>query len=115
MFRSSLIVILIAAAGAGTAMVAWKGTAESNAAAPVVYVCRETGDVFLGETQVVPQIHPDTQRGTLFPGLYCPQCQTWKPAPPIDRLHRQPEMLNCPACQTPRSFEGEIPEDAQHL
>ena len=119
MSRTLLAWIAIGAIAGGTALTAasaWKtSTTRHDERDPVLFVCRETGALFLTRDPAVPQIHPDTGRATLWPGLYCPHCESWKPSPPMDRLYGKPEMLNCPKCRTPRSFDGEIPETAQEL
>lgn len=104
-------------AGAGlTAASVWKNFAtRQDDRAPVVFVCRDTGILFLTRDPSMPQIHPDTDRATLWPGLYCPNCEQWTPAPPMDRLYGKPEMLNCPTCRTPRSFDGELPDAVREL
>lgn len=80
-----------------------------------VYVCQKSGEIFVGRGQSAPLLHPDTGKPTLYPGLYCSRCRAWKPAPPMDRLYRQPELLDCPSCRIRRSFAGTIPEHARKL
>jgi rubredoxin len=94
----------------------WKRSAQADSRPPpTVYVCRKTGELFVGKGKPGPQIHPDTGLATLFPGLYCPQCGVWKASPPSERLFRHPELLNCPSCKSPRRFDGDVPEGTPEL
>jgi hypothetical protein len=82
---------------------------------PAVYICRESKEVFFGTISPQDVVHPVTGRATLSPAIYCPQCETWQPAPPTERRYNQAEGLLCPKCRTPRSFAGELPETATEL
>ena len=44
----------------------------------------------------MPVIHPDTGQPTLVPAMYCSQCQSWFPAPPIEVRQRNPKAVVCP-------------------
>lgn len=112
----SFLAIAIAMTGSVVAMLAWQRVASHDNQRPrAVYICRETGELFVGRGDASPQIHPDTGRATLCPALYCFHCETWTVAPPADRLSRQPKLLECPKCGQARSFEGEIPETASEF
>lgn len=94
----------------------WTGSGSTSGdTPPAVYVCRETGALFIGLGQSAPQVHPETGRPSLYPGLYCRHCRQWKPAPPLDRLYGHPELLNCPSCKIRRTFDGDVPEGARKL
>ena len=104
----------IAATTAWTGMLLWKHPTQEDRP-PVVFVCRETGALFLTRDPAVPQVHPDTDRATLWPGLYCPDCERWTAAPPMDKVYGKPDMLHCPKCRTPRVLDGEWPDEIQEL
>ena len=103
---------------AGGAVAAGLSAFPRNDAQPsplTVYICRKTGDLFVSREPLTTQNHPETGLATLSPGVYCPQCGEWKPSPPPDRLYGRPEMLHCPKCRSPRTFDGEIPEGTLEL
>lgn len=111
-----IVASLFACGVAITAASTWRRTTPSEEnLIPVLFVCRETGTMFLTRDPAVPQLHPDTGKATLWPGLYCTTCERWTPSPPMDRSYGKPDMLNCPKCRTLRSFEGEIPDDVSEL
>jgi hypothetical protein len=80
-----------------------------------VFVCRETGELFLAAGMPAPGIHPDTGRATLWPALYCPECETWSASPPIERIYGHVDLLDCPKCRMRRTFDGPPPEEALTL
>jgi hypothetical protein len=117
MFRITFVRLFVTSATIVAAIAVvrvWNANRSSESPA-IVYVCRETGAVFLGHGEPAPVIHPVTGRATLFPGLYCPQCEKWSPAFPMERLYGNAAMLNCPVCRSPRTFEGKVPDDAEEL
>ena len=57
-----------------------------------------------------PAVNAATGRRTLLPGLYCPQCREWRPAPPLDVAQRTPAALRCPQCQAAMTADGPVPE-----
>lgn len=81
-------------------------------AAGVETVCIDvkTGDVVLvpGRPRF-PAVNPASGAATLMPGLYCPQCQAWHRAPPIEELHRQKGVARCPKCKGPLVADGPRP------
>lgn len=81
----------------------------------VVYVCDETGDVFQGRARAVPVENPLTGRATLRLGLYCPQCQEWRVAPPMEALQQARQRPLCPKDRTPLELEGPIPANVARL
>jgi hypothetical protein len=117
MYRITFVRLLLTTTAIVAAMAVvcvWNGNRSAKSPS-IVYVCRETGAVFIGRGEPAPVIHPVTGRATLFPGLYCPQCEKWSPAFPMERLYGNPAMLNCPVCRTPRTFEGDVPDEAEEL
>jgi hypothetical protein len=57
---------------------------------PVVYVCTETHEVFVGAARRTPAANPDTGRDTLVPALYNPEAGRWQAMPPLDVLDGNP-------------------------
>lgn len=108
-FLISLAALLL---GSVIAVTLWQPSSATVDRHPAVYICRQTGDLFVGRGQTAPQIHPETGRATLWPALYCPHCETWSASPPTERLSGHPELLDCPKCKAMRSFDGVIPEGA---
>lgn len=76
----------------------------------VVYVCTQTRETVVAEAQPTPAVNPETGRRTLMKGLYCAQCETWYPAPPIDVLQRNPGAAVCPRHETPLALDGPRPD-----
>lgn len=75
-----------------------------------VFVDTATRKTFLGQpTAELPAIHPETGKRTLMPGLYCPRCQEWYPAPPLEVRQRNPESLRCPKSGDLMTAEGPVP------
>jgi len=111
LFAASLLLLL----GVVAASVISKQAASEGERPPAVFMCRESSEIFYGASQVSPAVHPVTDRATLLQAVYCPQCEVWQPAPPADRLYKNPQGLLCPKCQTPRTFTGELPADATEL
>lgn len=58
----------------------------------------------------VPARHPETGKRTLMPGLYCPTCGRWHPAPPFETLQRTPGAALCPTDRTPLTTDGPWPQ-----
>lgn len=109
-----------AAAVAVVGLVVWKMIPPSEAILTeeipvVVYVCEETGDVFQGRAQAVPLENPLTGRSTLRLGLYCPKCEAWRIAPPMEALQQARQRPLCPKDRTPLEMDGPIPADAVRL
>lgn len=62
----------------------------------------------------LPEIHPETGKRTLMPGLFCPECQKWYPVPAPEQINRQPDAARCPRTRTPLIADGPWPgEEAQ--
>lgn len=117
MTRNLLVLIGAAVIGSGLVISAARFSRQSAAqrgaqGIQAVYICRETGELFVGHGESAPQIHPESGRATLWPAVYCPQCEIWSPSPPTERLYGHAELLDCPKCRTTRSFDGVIPEGA---
>ena len=94
----------------------WNGSAEQQSERPpLVYIDRESNEIFFANDQVAQLVHPETGKATLTGAVFCPQCETWSPSPPLERLVRDKHAINCPVCKTQRSFEGAIPDDAREL
>ncbi|HET6425205.1 MAG TPA: hypothetical protein VFG20_16070 [Planctomycetaceae bacterium] len=58
----------------------------------------------------VPAKHPQTGKNTLVPGLYCPQCGRWYPAPPMEVVQRTGTASRCPQGGHPMSPHGPSPQ-----
>lgn len=77
----------------------------------IVYVDLETQlPVVQLATNDIPAVHPETGERTLMPGLYCPKCQRWHPAPAFDKLQHIPGAAVCPADGTPMTTDGPWPQ-----
>lgn len=57
----------------------------------------------------IPAAHPKTGKKTLVPGLYCPECGVWYPAPPVEVLQRTASAFHCPKGGHPMSPNGPRP------
>ncbi len=57
----------------------------------------------------IPAPHPKTGKKTLVPGLYCPQCSAWYPAPPVEVWQRSGSPFKCPKGGHPMSPHGPRP------
>ena len=77
----------------------------------IVYVDKESGDVFLLPARSSPEVHPETGEPTLIPGMYCEKCNAWKPVGPMEMLQTSRVPLVCPLHKTPMSIEGPLPEN----
>ncbi|MFO0917294.1 MAG: hypothetical protein U0872_03145 [Planctomycetaceae bacterium] len=117
MTRQLVLWVMIGVAGGGALVAGFSALPKLDAdAGPLtVYICRKTGDLFVSRTLLKTQHHPETGLATWRRGVYCPQCGEWKSSPPPDRLYGHPELLHCPKCRTPRTFEGEIPDGTMEL
>jgi hypothetical protein len=81
----------------------------------MVFVCRESHELFVGPARATPAPHPSTEKPTLMPGWYCPKCQTWHAGPPSDVAARAPEKVVCRKTRTPLLREGPKPKDAREI
>lgn len=70
------------------------------------YVCRESGETFRLLGRSAPAAHPTTGRLTLWPALYCEQCQKWSISGPIDSLQARGRAPVCPVHNVPMSIHG---------
>jgi len=103
--RIGIVVLAVAAvATAGATML--RGWHSPAAAAPVVYVCKETGEAFELPHQEVPALNPNTGRRTLYQGVYCSDCNRWYPAPVANHRGGNPKAPTCPIHKTAMTFEG---------
>jgi hypothetical protein len=80
----------------------------------MVFVCRESQELFVGAARATPATHPTTQRQTLLPGWYCAKCQTWHAGPPSDAAPRA-DQVRCPKTRLPLLREGPLPSNATQL
>lgn len=79
-------------------------------AAEVFCVDTQTGEfVVLANVAQFPAVNPATGKATLMPGLYCPKCQSWHAAPPLEQLHRQRGVAYCPKTGAVLASEGPRP------
>lgn len=77
----------------------------------VVFVCKESGEVFVGPARPTPAVHPVTGKATIMPGLYSPQKQVWMAAPPLETQQRSAAQSTNPAASRLQR-EGPIPDTA---
>lgn len=107
--RSVLIAIAVAAS------LATGGCGSSASSQPevprVVFVCKESGEVFVGPARATPAVHPVTGKATIMPGLYSPQKQVWMAAPPLETQQRSAAQSTNPAASRLQR-EGPIPDTA---
>jgi hypothetical protein len=80
-----------------------------------VFVCRETGELFVGKARTTPAARPDTGQETLQTGWYCGKCRTWHSGPSLAEWQRRPLPVKCPKTKTPLEPTGPLPEQAQTL
>ena len=76
----------------------------------IVYVCRETGEMFPLRAKASPEKHPRTGRFTLMPGLYCAKCRAWRASPALEVLQQNPSARLCPKDKSPMTIDGPPPE-----
>jgi hypothetical protein len=81
----------------------------------MVFVDRDSQQMFVGTARATPAAHPQTGQPTLLPGLYCPKCQTWHAGPPSDASARRPASVLCPKTRVPLQPEGPHPSSATPL
>lgn len=114
--RLWLVMVVIVAAGA---LISWQ-LRSPDQSAPVsqeelddaVFVCRDSGDVFIGKVRPTPATHPATGKPTLMPGLYDTRQQAWVAAPPFELQQRQRPMGQG---GQPLERQGPIPPDAPRI
>lgn len=83
-------------------------------ATQMVYVDLQTNTAVVGDrSDVVPAVNPATGERSLMPGLYCSNCEQWRPSPPLEELQRNPAARQCPQCGNAMSADGPWPEAAQ--
>lgn len=76
----------------------------------IVFVCRESGELFVGKVRPTPAAHPATGRPTLMPGLYDSKSQRWVAGPPLEQWQRQPPRPGSTMQPT-----GPLPAEATQL
>ena len=76
----------------------------------IVYVDTESGEAFLLRARNSPESHPETGESTLIPGMYCPQCQSWKPVGPLEILQTSRVPQRCPVHRTLMLRDGPLPD-----
>ena len=110
--KTSLAIAAVVVAGLACYPVLFGGstTVPDELLQEIVYVDKETGDVFLLRARSSPEIHPETGDPTLIPGMYCEKCNSWKPVGPIEMLQTSRVPRVCPTHKTPLSLEGPLPE-----
>lgn len=96
------------------------GDAEGRAVQPnelpeMVFVCRESGDMFVGRARPIPAIHPHSGRPTLMQGWYCPERQHWVAGPSYEEVQRTGQPPVSPRRRLPLLEQGPIPADAPRL
>lgn len=70
---------------------------ETDRVGQMVYLDTATDQPFVANiAREFPALHPDSGQRTLMPALYCPTCQKWYPAPPVEVLQRNPAAAKCP-------------------
>jgi hypothetical protein len=102
---SLMLVLLLAGCGG-----------ESAAEAVLETVCVDTKSrqiVLVSGVDQFPAVNSETGRPTLMPGMYCPKCQTWHVAPPVEQLQRQKGVAHCPKSGTALVLDGPRPADAR--
>lgn len=83
---------------------------ESNAGR-MVYVDTATMQPLVHDVATsFPAMHPKTGQPTLRPGLYCPTCKKWYPAPDFDLINRVPGSGLCPQDKTALTTDGPWPD-----
>ncbi|TWT55296.1 hypothetical protein KOR42_29240 [Thalassoglobus neptunius] len=60
----------------------------------------------------LPSENPQNPGSNLQLAMYCPECDRWYPAPPLEQIHRTPGVGECRKHGTPLSFEGPLPEQS---
>lgn len=113
--RAGLIVGGILLLGVLAAAARSKNSASTADLPPTVYICRESKEIFFSSLPLSEALHPETGRATLVAAVYCPECETWQPGPPIERRYGNSESLDCPKCRSLRSFTGDLPAEATEL
>ncbi len=83
--------------------------------ATAVFVCRESGEIFVGKVRTTPAVHPKTGRPTLMPGLYAPDQQKWVAGPSFEELQRSTPEMKSAKTKTPLLREGPIPATAVQI
>jgi hypothetical protein len=84
---------------------------EARVPAEMVFFDVETKQPVVQQVSAeAPAVNAATGRRTLLPGLYCPQCRAWRPAPPLEVAQRTPAALRCPQCQGVMTADGPVPE-----
>ncbi len=112
-----MLAVVIAATGMGLGWLIWSGTGARPAPKPepVVFVCRESGEVFTGTPRPTPAVHPQTGQATLMPGLYDPVKQVWVTGPPLEVQQRAASKPNAAPGKSRLLREGPLPENATPL
>jgi len=100
--------ILCVAAGCGS-----QSSSNTGQRTKTVYIDTRSGKTVIAEpSEKLPAVNPNTGKRTLMPALYCPQCDTWYAAPPVEVQQRNPDSRRCPKHGTPLSTEGPVPKQA---
>jgi hypothetical protein len=81
----------------------------------LVFVCRDTGELFVGKSRSTPAERPDNGRPTLLPGWYCGECRTWHTGPALDEWQRRPTPVLCPKTKKPLERTGPSPDGATKI
>ncbi|MBS0203808.1 MAG: hypothetical protein JSS49_12965 [Planctomycetes bacterium] len=74
-----------------------------------VFVCRESGEIFVLRARGTNESHPRTGQPTLSPGLYCSECQKWRASPPVEVLQQNPSARMCATHRIPMTNQGPLP------
>jgi hypothetical protein len=81
----------------------------------MVFVDRESGELFVGKVRPTPAVHPRLGEPRLLPGWYCPQCAKWYAGPPSDAAERTVDVVRCPKTRDPLHREGPLPAAAPEI
>jgi len=104
--RIGIAVAAVAVIGVLAGAALYRGWHGAPAAAPIVYVCSETGEAFRLPFQGIPGVNPKTGRRTLFRGAYCQECNQWHAVPAPNHQAGNPKAASCPVHHVPMTFDG---------
>ena len=99
---------LIGALGIGGAILFWPAGSRgiSGPRVPIVYVCTETAETFVGDLQGEPAINPKTGRRTLVRGMFCLQCERWNASQPSNHRAGNPRAQLCRVHHVEMTYDG---------
>ena len=106
----ALVIVVVGGLACYPALFGGSTTVPDELLQEIVYVDKDSGDVFLLRARSSPEIHPETGEPTLIPGMYCEKCRTWKPVGPMEMLQSSKVTRVCPIHKIPLSLEGPLPD-----